>query len=495
MKNLRTILAVLPLFSSLAGLDALASPLGAAISYQGKLVAGGVPANASYDFQFTLYDAVSSGMLVAGPVTKLGVPVSGGLFTVEIDFGASPYAGNALWLLIAVRPAGNGAYTSLAPRQPLDPAPYALYSKAGVATDVVCAGCVHATDVASGQIVKSLNSLKDDVTLVAGGPNVTITPAGSTITIAATTGALALPYAASASTASAGFSISNSGLGYGIEGTGTGGNAGVHGASQFDPGVYGSSDGAPGVQGHSTGSDGVWGRSDSIARYGVYGSVAAGTQNAGVGGESTASNGAGVKGRADTGGDSYGVWGISSQGYAGYFEGKVHVTGNLEKPAGSFKIDHPLDPANKYLSHSFVESPDMMNIYDGLVTTDSRGEATVELPAYFEALNRAFRYQLTVIGDFAQAIVARKIADNRFLVKTSRPHVEVSWQVTGIRQDAYANANRIVVEEDKSEKERGSYLYPRLFGQPEEKAVERMRGNRTPGYEGDGPPAKRKLIR
>ena len=67
---------------------------------------------------------------------------------------------------------------------------------------------------------------------------------------------------------------------------------------------------------------------------------------------------------------------------AGYFDGDVSVTGNLFKAAGSFKIDHPLDPDNKYLSHSFVESPDMMNIYNGNVITNGKGEATIP-PGHF----------------------------------------------------------------------------------------------------------------
>jgi len=144
-------------------------------------------------------------------------------------------------------------------------------------------------------------------------------------------------------------------------------------------------------------------------------------------------------------------------------QGNLTVTGNISKGSGSFRIDHPLDPANKYLYHSFVESPDMMNIYDGNVVTNQFGLATVTLPAYFEALNRDFRYQLTVIGQFARAIVAREIAHNRFTIKTDRPGVKVSWQVTGIRRDAYANAHRIQVEVDKPESERGTYLHPGLF--------------------------------
>jgi hypothetical protein len=114
----------------------------------------------------------------------------------------------------------------------------------------------------------------------------------------------------------------------------------------------------------------------------------------------------------------------------------------------------------------------MKNIYDGVVSTDETGTATVTLPDYFESLNRDFRYQLTVIGEFTQAIVASKIKLNRFTIKTDKPNVEVSWQVTGIRQDAYANAHRIQNEEDKPEIERGYYLHPEVFGQPEEKGVE-----------------------
>lgn len=160
---------------------------------------------------------------------------------------------------------------------------------------------------------------------------------------------------------------------------------------------------------------------------------------------------------------------------AGVFSGNVEVLGTLSKSGGSFKIDHPLDPENKYLSHSFVESPDMMNVYNGNITTDGRGEATVTLPDYFEALNRDFRYQLTVIGQFAQAIVAQEISSNQFQIRTDKPRVKVSWQVTGIRQDAYANAHRIQVEEAKEEENRGMYLAPEAHGQPGNRGIRRAR--------------------
>ena len=134
--------------------------------------------------------------------------------------------------------------------------------------------------------------------------------------------------------------------------------------------------------------------------------------------------------------------------------GNLVVTGTVSKGGGSFRIDHPLDPENKYLYHSFVESPDMMNIYNGNTTTDERGEAVVTLPDYFDALNRDFRYQLTVIGQFAQAIVGEEIKGNSFVIRTDKPGVKVSWQVTGIRKDKFANENRIQVEVEKTEQER-----------------------------------------
>jgi hypothetical protein len=169
------------------------------------------------------------------------------------------------------------------------------------------------------------------------------------------------------------------------------------------------------------------------------------------------------------------VYGGSVGGWAGYFGGDVNVTGNLSKGGGSFKIDHPLDPANKYLYHSFVESPDMMNIYNGNVTTDAQGLAVIRMPAWFDALNGDFRYQLTVMGQFAQAIVAEKMAGSQFTIKTDKPNVEVSWQVTGIRHDAWANAHRIPVEEAKVGQERGRYLHPELFGAPASKSITALR--------------------
>ena len=177
------------------------------------------------------------------------------------------------------------------------------------------------------------------------------------------------------------------------------------------------------------------------------------------------------------GSSGYGVVGSSSSGYAGYFYGPVRVTGYLTKLGGGFQIDHPLDPENKYLNHSFVESPEMKNIYDGVVVLDASGERWVELPEWFEALNKDYRYQLTCIGGFAQVYIAREISDNRFKIAGGNPGMKVSWQVTGIRQDPWAEANRIPVEEDKAAEEQGFYLSPESYGQPEEKGIEWVRNS------------------
>jgi trimeric autotransporter adhesin len=143
--------------------------------------------------------------------------------------------------------------------------------------------------------------------------------------------------------------------------------------------------------------------------------------------------------------------------------GDLNVNGNLNKLSGSFKIDDPIDPSNKYLSHSFVESPDMLNIYNGVVRLDARGEAWVVLPSYFEALNRDFRYQLTSVGSPQPRLyIAREVNGNRFKISGGRANGKVSWLVTGVRQDAWANDHRIPNEEDKLEK-RGTYLYPGAY--------------------------------
>jgi len=228
-----------------------------------------------------------------------------------------------------------------------------------------------------------------------------------------------------------------------------------------------------------TGTDGVFVGvfGTSTTGYGVTGQTTG--SNAGVGGIATGEGASGVYAASD-GENGYGVFAVAggSGGISVYADGNATVTGTLSKGGGSFRIDHPLDPAGKYLYHSFVESPDMMNVYNGTVELGLDGRATVELPEWFEALNRDYRYQLTAIGKAAPDLhISEEVAGGRFSIAGGKAGQKVSWQVTGIRQDAWAKANRIPTEVEKSPEDQGRYLHPELFGGEAIREITRGRPN------------------
>lgn len=450
--------------TTVAAPDAPAAPVRTAFTYQGRLTDRGAPANGVYDLRFRLFDAATGGAQVGATWLSLDVPVSGGYFTVELNF-ADYFDGEARWLEVEVRPgASTGNYTPLTPRTSLTGVPYALGLRPGATVNTtetnVPALRLSATGANANALVATGNSngyavvyAEDSSEIIGYGLYGKSTRGNGVRGIS-----------------QKGTGVSGEGFDYGLEGRGgrygvfaSGTSGGVRGEStsgdafvtgvlgRFNTGIAGPGPSSAGVRGSNSGVGGngigVWGEHDG-AGYGVYGSTPPG--------------GYGVVGSNG---------GSNSSGYAGSFNGRVAVIGTLIKGGGSFKIDHPLDPTNKYLSHSFVESPDMMNIYNGNVTTDAAGFATVALPDYFEALNRDFRYQLTVLGQFAQAIVAEEIKGNQFRIQTDRPGVKVSWQVTGIRHDPFAEANRIQVEEWKGSDERGRYLYPDVYGKSVRESV------------------------
>lgn len=143
--------------------------------------------------------------------------------------------------------------------------------------------------------------------------------------------------------------------------------------------------------------------------------------------------------------------------------GNLAITGALSKGGGSFVIDHPLDPINKLLFHSFVESPDVKNIYDGVTTLDQNGEVVIELPEYFEALNTDFRYQFGALGEPNPGLYIKEpISDNQFVIGGGVPNTRISWQVTGIRHDPYILANPVIPEVFKGPNSlvnRGEYVF------------------------------------
>ena len=267
-------------------------------------------------------------------------------------------------------------------------------------------------------------------------------------------------------------------------GNGTTGSNGRGGTGVFAQGGFSTSFGGVGIRAQGAGapqsgfpgvgiatSGGSSGTGNGASGIEAFGGDSVGfIGGAGIsafGASAAALNAVGGAGIIATGGQ-----GSVANGFAGIFIGNVDVQGNLSKSSGSFKIDHPLDPENKYLYHSFVESPDMMNIYNGVVMLDETGEATVALPDWFQALNKDYRYSLTAIGAPAPYLhIGEEVNNNHFRIAGGTPGMRVSWQVTGIRQDAYAKANRIQVEVNKVERERGTFLHPEVFNQPAEKSV------------------------
>jgi hypothetical protein len=435
------------------------------VSYQGRLTtpAGVAVNNGTYTIAFRIYDDSTAGNLF-WEETK-SVPVTNGLFTVQLGettiLDQSTFSMGDLFVTVKV-----GSDPEMTPRTRLATVPYAVLVST---VDGANGGMVFGDLTATGQVSGSRSDASggyfqsDDI----------IHPE---------------PYGLVGK-----YSYTGLHNGYGIYGYavpsdhyGTGG--------KFEGGRNGVI-GTVSASGNS-GYDycGVVGSVLALASeltatlYGVNGAASGAHSNYGVYGlaiGSSISNAGSYYGVAGYGNGSganshnYGGWlkasggafntGMVAEGTtrAALMVGNVEVQGTLSKYGGSFKIDHPLDPTNKYLQHSFVESPDMMNIYNGNTTLDANGTATITMPAWFEPLNKDFRYQLTAIGAPGPNLyVSQEVHGNQFSIAGGSAGMKVSWQVTGVRQDVWANANRIQVEVPKDASQVGTYLTPELFNKP-----------------------------
>jgi len=279
--------------------------------------------------------------------------------------------------------------------------------------------------------------------------------------------------------------------------------------------VYGSNlrvSGGVGVEG--TGFNGVAGDGNSTQGFGVFGEnnlAASGTRTggtqlaAGVGsigfvgvlGQTAINDGAGVLG-TNLGATRNGTFdnpGVEGQGFTGVLGqtntpnvgfgvlsgGDIGATGDIiaagNVTAGGFKpfrIDYPLDPANKFLFHFAIESDEVLNLYRGTIPLDANGEAVIELPVYFESVNKNYSYQLTPIGASTPGLfVKSEIQNQQFIIAGGQPGQKISWQVTAERNDPYTanHPEKKLAIQDKAPHQVGKYVHPEEYGKTMEDAI------------------------
>jgi hypothetical protein len=217
----------------------------------------------------------------------------------------------------------------------------------------------------------------------------------------------------------------------------------------------------------------------AFALHGIISSASPGAFSAAVRGQNNGTGGYGIGVWGSQDGSGWGVYGTSvsgigvygyasaTSGYGVYSGGRFAATGTK-----SFQIDHPLRPETHYLNHFCTECPEPMNAYSGVVTLDARGEAWVQLPDYFEAINRDPRYTLTPIGAAMPNLhVAVEIQGNRFKIAGGVPDKKVSWEVKAIRNDLWVQRYGYQTEQEKEDAIKGKYLNPELYGQPKERGI------------------------
>ena len=467
------LLALLAVAIRLAPVEA--EDLGSAFTYQGYLVHQLQPANGQFDFEFRLYDAAVGGT-PAGPAVAKTLQVTAGQFTTILDLNNVFFEGQKWWLEIKVKPNGGaGALQTLAPRTEMTAVPNALTANnlklpwsrvvntAGTLIDLTNNGVgqplkLRANVVAPNAVIRINSDGNGSGMQVSSGceppeaavkvfnegkgmaffsENKASRPKDRAPDISPEqfAGGMSESYAA-ASPNVIGDLKSAGGTGWIPPGIGS--------IVIGDIGGWGYGLDSVGVIGQCPNGVGVFGTSDSLngltnpnpSAVGVRGYSAAGV---GVSGETV--NGSAVRGKA-----------LSGSGYAGYFEGAVQVVGNLVAGSKQFLIDHPLDPDHRRLAHASIESAEMLNLYRGNVTLDADGFAVVTLPAWFEALNGDFSYQLTPIGRAEPGLyVAEEIHQSKFRIGGGSPGARVSWMVTGVRHDRYAREHPLQVEQIKSE--------------------------------------------
>ena len=484
------------------------------MGYQGRVTDNsGVPvADGTYTMRFRIYTAETGGTLLWDSNNQSAM-LADGIFNVMLGESPQPALGLAFdqdhWLLVTF------AGEDQTPRKRLGSVGYA-YMASGLVPGTEVSGSVTGLPFA---VIKGTNTATTGLAYGLWGE--TSSNAGSGIVGEAP--ALGVYGYASAPGGRGVYGLATSGSGYSegvfgesssTSGTGVHGRAsaatgvidGVFGdtSSPQGRGVYGLASATTGAnygtefENWSTAGGGVCGTANALTGYtygvygianstsgdGVYGLATATTGNAyGVLGYSSSASGVGVLGDAHAySGINYGVYGVthSASGYGGFFDGDVHVTGDITKNNCYFLIDHPLDPENRLLRHSCVESPENLLIYRGTVTLNSRGEAQVGLPDYFVALVAEHEASVHVTPRGRPFVTGYDWnVDNSGVVLYGVPNREVSWMVLADRDDPVTRELARPVEENKGPEskycDRGRLLYPSAYGYPETRARDHER--------------------
>lgn len=192
-----------------------------------------------------------------------------------------------------------------------------------------------------------------------------------------------------------------------------------------------------------------------------------------------------AQGQVGTNGFGVGVWGqggnygvVGSTGASGANVGIFSNTNFQAVGTKAFVTDYPLDPANKKLRHFCIESDEVLNLYRGMVTLDANGQAVVELPVYFDAVNNTnISYQLTGVGTAVQPYVQSEVSNNQFVV-AGAPNSKVSWTLYAERNDPTLRYFEQVQGADyrspvtnKAPYEQGKYFIPQAYGQDADKGI------------------------
>lgn len=423
---------------------------------------------------------------------------SNGLATVQIgggtvvagSFSAINWANGPYFLKTETDPNGGSAYTISGTTQ-LVSVPYSLYAETAGS---VTFDQVNDADADPTNELQSLQLSGQNLT-ISGGNTVTLPQSGNTLNQAYDQGG---PGAGRIITADAGEVeiINGTTNGIGLRATTTSSGVGViatstnasNGFSPIQASTNASSNLTSAIIGSTTGgASAVSGQvaSTATAAQGIFGNnlrTTGGWGTYGIGhsgsvGETNYQLGFGLYGRnydaigplgnaVGTYGQGYvGVWGdqIDPNGYSIYANGDFGAAGTK-----AFAIDHPLDPANKYLKHYSIESNEVLNVYRGTVPFDANGEVTVTMPDYFDAVNANFSYQLTPIGGYAPLFIKEKLQDGKFVIAGGTTGLEVSWTVYAERNDPYLQQHPTSkqVEVEKESWNLGKYLQPDLYDQP-----------------------------